>query len=123
MGVGRGSPRELPGRVPQPPPHQYSLLPCLGHELPILSMDSGDCSNVLASMQHLVQLTVPKHIQVFVGHEHLERVDTLLPYQCLHFCFHLEDKMQRQCHVSTDVRGACWRVPAEDGGDVGQSAE
>lgn len=100
---------------------QHSLLPCLGHELPIFSMDPGDRPNILASVQHLVQFAVPKHIQVLVGHEHLERVDTLLPHQGLHFCFHLESRMQRQCHVSTEGQEADWQTLAQGGGEVALS--
>lgn len=114
----------IPLRIGAPPPlAQYSLLPCLSHELPIFSMDSGDGSNILASMKHLVQFAVPKHIQVLVGHEHLKRVDSLLPHQGLHFHFHLESKTQRQCRVSTGYQEVGWRMLAQRGAEVAQWME
>lgn len=44
----------------------------LCHQLSILSMDACNGSDVLTGLKRLVELRVPQHHHVFVGHEHLE---------------------------------------------------
>jgi len=61
----------------------------LGHQLAVLGVDAGDGPEVAAGAEDLVELAVPQHVQVLVGHEHLEGVHPLLPHQCLHLRPHL----------------------------------
>lgn len=61
----------------------------LCHQLSILGMDACDGPDVLTGLQCLVQLRVPQHHHVFVGHEHLEGVDPMFPHQGLHLVTHL----------------------------------
>lgn len=56
----------------------------LSHQLSILSMNPCHGSDVFAGLQCLVELSIPQHHQVFIGHEHLEGVHPVLPNQGLH---------------------------------------
>lgn len=69
----------------------------LGHQLSVLSVDACDGPDVLTGLQRLVELRVPQHHHVFVGHEHLEGVHSMLPHQGLHLVTHLDHR--------TKVRG------------------
>lgn len=61
----------------------------LCHQLSVLSVDASDGPDVLTGLQRLVELRVPQHHHIFVGHEHLERVHSVLPHQGLHLATHL----------------------------------
>lgn len=61
----------------------------LCHQLSVLSVDTCDGPDVFTGLQRLVELRVPQHHHVFVGHEHLERVHSVLPHQGLHLITHL----------------------------------
>lgn len=66
------------------------ILPHLGHQFPVLSVDSCDASNVLAVLQGLEKLAVSQHEHVLVGHGHLEGVHSFLPHQLLHLSLYLQ---------------------------------
>lgn len=61
----------------------------LCHQLSILSMDTCDGSDVFTCLQHLIELRVPQHHHIFVGHEHLEWVHSMLPHQGFHLVTYL----------------------------------
>lgn len=66
----------------------------LSHQLSILSVDPRHCPDVFAGLQRLVELSIPQHHQVFIGHEHLEGVHPVLPNQGFHLATDLVVEQQ-----------------------------
>mmetsp|Transcript_45093 Transcript_45093/g.75942 ORF Transcript_45093/g.75942 Transcript_45093/m.75942 type:complete len:399 (-) Transcript_45093:354-1550(-) len=67
---------------------QASLLPD-GDHFPILRVDLGDSTHLFASGEGIVQLFVVEHEDVFVRHEHFERVGATLACNDAHFLLNL----------------------------------
>lgn len=68
----------------------------LGHQLSVFSVDSGNGTDVLTGLQSLVELWIPQHHHVFVGHEHLEGVHSMFPHQGLHLIKYLRTIQRSQ---------------------------
>lgn len=71
---------------------RYNGLKYLSHQFSILSMDPCYGANVLAVLQGLEELTVPQHVHVLIGHEHLKGIHSFLPHQLLHLSAHLHGR-------------------------------
>ena len=61
-------------------------------QVSILSMYLSYSSDLLTAGEGSVQLMVLQHVQTFIGHKHLKRIDSLLFAKCLHLFFDLEKK-------------------------------
>lgn len=62
----------------------------LQHQFSVLGVDAGDGSDLFTAVQHLVELRVLQHHQIFIRHEHLEGVNASLRHQHLHLPAHLQ---------------------------------
>lgn len=68
------------------------ILPNLGDQLPVLSVDPCNGPNVLTVLQGLEEFAVPQHERLLVGHEHLEGVHSFLSHKFLHLISHLHTR-------------------------------
>lgn len=53
-------------------------------------MHLSDGSNLLTLGEGSIQLSVLQHVQIFIGHKHLEGIDSFLLGQSLHLCLDLQ---------------------------------
>lgn len=67
-------------------------------------MHLGDGAELLAPLERLVQLGVVQLPEVLVGHEHLERVDSVLRAQLLHLGLHFR-RPPGDGHVKSIIAG------------------